>query len=71
MGRTVPAGAVPLPDGSCTIPMGPCGPAADGGGGRLALEYNEYIVYRLDQARARARALVCACARIVAGGRRL
>ena len=46
LGRTVPSGSEPLPDGTCEVPMGPCTtvPRSD-----LSLQYNEYVVYNLDQ----------------------
>ncbi len=51
LGRTRPAGAAAsLPDGSCRVPLGPASTADRAG---LSLQYNEYIVYHLDQARMR------------------
>ena len=50
VGRSAPTGSEPLPDGTCSVPMGPVATSDQPG---LALQYNEFIVYHPDQVRMR------------------
>ena len=50
VGRSAPTASEPLPDGACSVPMGPVATSERTG---LALQYNEYIVYHPDQVRMR------------------
>lgn len=50
VGRAAPTRTEGLPDGTCTVPMGPVGTTDRAG---LSLQYNEYIVYHTDQVRMR------------------